>query len=225
MSARSAATAPAVLSYYALCKTVGVIALALPFALAGGTILLSKLGPAHRLPQPLLQRSISDYYYTPLGNLLVGSLFAIATILICSRGYELADEVTGLLAGFATLGVAVFPSVNPRGFYTETQVQVGFAHTTFAAGMFLALAYFCLVLFRRSTPGVRPTRRKRQRNRVYAFCGVVIMLCNVVMAAQTIPVVFKRMDPYRPLLVSETLALAAFGVAWLTKGKGLLKDR
>ena len=74
-------------------------------------------------------------------------------------------------------------------------------------------------------PGVRPTRRKRQRNRVYAFCGVVIMLCNVVMAAQTIPVVFKRMDPYRPLLASETLAIAAFGVAWLTKGKGLLKDR
>ncbi|MDR3738508.1 MAG: zinc finger protein [Terracidiphilus sp.] len=225
MSARATATMPAVLSYYALCKTVGIIALSLPFALAGGTILLAQMGPAHRLPQPLLQRSISDYYYTPLGNVLVGSLFAIATILICSRGYELADEIAGLIAGFATLGVAVFPQVNPRGFYTETQVRVGFVHTAFAAAMFLALAYFCLVLFRRSTPGVRPTKRKRQRNRLYAVCGVVIMLCNIVMAAQTIPVVFWRMDPYRPLLVSEALALAAFGVAWLTKGKGLLKDR
>lgn len=224
MAARSA-TAPAVLTYYALCKTVGIIALSLPFVLAGGTILLSKLGPANRWPQPLLQRSVSDYYYTPMGNVLVGSLFAIATILICSRGYELIDEVAGLIAGFATLGVAVFPQVNPRGFYTETQVKVGFVHTAFAATMFLALAYFCLVLFRRSTPGVRPTRRKRHRNRVYAACGVVIMLCNIVMAAQTIPMIFRRMDPYRPLLVSEALAMAAFGVAWLTKGKGLLKDR
>ena len=225
MAARSAATTPAVLSYYALCKTVGMIALLLPFVLAGGTILLSKLGPAGKWPQPLLQRSISDYYYTPMSNVLVGSLFAIATIMICSRGYELIDEIAGLVAGFATLGVAVFPQVNPRGFYTETQVKVGFVHTAFAAAMFLALGYFCLVLFRRSTPGVRPTKRKRHRNRVYATCGVVIMLCNVVMAAQTIPMVFMRMDAYRPLLISETLAMAAFGVAWLTKGKGLLKDR
>jgi hypothetical protein len=89
------------------------------------------------LPQPILQRSISDYYYTPVGNYLVGSLAVIAAFVFCSRGYDLSDEITGYLAGASTLGVAILPPVNPRGGYTQLQVDIGFAHTGFAALMFL----------------------------------------------------------------------------------------
>ncbi len=227
MTTHATAHAPAVLSYYTLQKTVGVIALCLPLALAGGTIVGTSIGPRHTLPDPVVQRSISDYYYTPARNVLVGSLFAIATILICSRGYELSDEVTGWVAGLAALGVATCPSVDPQGGgrYTQVELDLGLAHAASAAVMFLALAYFCLVLFRRSAPGRKPTRAKLRRNRLYMTCGVVIMGCNVVMASQLMPPLYRRLQPYYPLFCSETLALLAFGVAWLTKGKGILRDR
>jgi UDP-N-acetylmuramyl pentapeptide phosphotransferase/UDP-N-acetylglucosamine-1-phosphate transferase len=226
MSARPALANPAVMSYYTLRSAVGLIALSLPFALTVGTILLALLGPDHALPRPILQRSISDYYYTPVGNLLVGSLCAIATILICSRGYNLTDEITGYIAGLSTLGLALFPSVNPRSpHHTELEVDIGLAHGAFAGVMFLALAYFCLILFRRTSPERRFTHRKRNRNRVYSVCGLVIIVCNLVMVSFLIPMIHRFLEPFYPLLCCETLVLVAFGIAWLTKGKGFLKHK
>ncbi len=226
MSARVALTNPAVLSYHTLRRLVGVIALSLPFVLAIGEILLHLLGPSHSLPQPLLQRSISDYYYTPMGNYLIGSLGAIAAFLICSRGYDLADEIAGYLAGIFTIGAALFPSVNPRAAaHTELQLRLQAAHTCFAALMFLTLAYFCLFLFRKSSPGRTFTRRKRNRNVLYLVCGEVILACMFVMLAVSVRPIAQLHDQFRPLLLAESLALVAFGVAWLTKGEVFLKDR
>jgi hypothetical protein len=226
MSTHTTPRNPAVLSYYSLRRTVGVIALSLPFILPIGSILLSLAGPEHALRHPLLERSLSDYRYTPMGNLLVGSLCAIAGFLMCSRGYDLTDEITGYLAGAFALGVALCPSVNPQDpVHTRLQLEVNALHTVFAALMFLVLAYFCLVLFRRTSPGTSRTRRKRHRNRVYAVCGYVILICNAIMVCLNLKVVAQVLQPLDPLLSSESLALMAFGVAWLTKGKGFLRDR
>jgi hypothetical protein len=221
-----ALTNPAVLSYHTLRRAVGIIALSLPFILAIGAILIALVSPAHALPRPVLQRSISDYYYTPMGNYLIGSLGAIAAFLICSRGYDLTDEIAGYLAGAFTLGVALFPSVNPHSpFHSRLQLQIQAAHTTFAALMFLTLAYFCLYQFRKSAPGRTVTRRKRHRNAIYKTCGIVIVVCIFVMVGINIPPLARLLQPVDPLLCSESLALAAFGVAWLTKGEGLLRDK
>lgn len=226
MSPRTTPTNPAVLSYHTLRRSVGVIALSLPFVLAFGVILLALLSPGHRLPDPMVQRSISDYYYTPMGNYLLVSLGAIAAFLICSRGYDLVDEITGYLAGIFTLGAAFFPSVNPRAaVHTELQLHLQVVHTCFAALMFLTLAYFCLFLFRKSSPARPLTRRKRHRNQVYLICGEIIMGCIFVMVAVNFRPLGRMLDPLRPLLVAESLALAAFGFAWLTKGEVFLKDR
>jgi len=225
MSARMTHDNPVVHSYYTLRRAVGMIALSLPFALTGGVILLALIGPDHALPRPILQRSISDYYYTPMGNYLVGGLCVIASFLICSRGYDLSDEITGYLAGAFTLGVALFPSVNPRNAeHTRLQIDIQFAHTVFAALMFLALAYFCLFLFRKSSPEKRMTRRKRHRNTIYGICGLVIVVCILVMVSLNLKTVARLLQPIDPLLCCESLALMAFGVAWLTKGEGFLKD-
>ncbi len=217
---------PAVHSYYTLRRAVGMIALSLPFALTGGAILLPLIMPGHALPQPIFQRSISDYYYTPMGNYLVGSLCAIAAFLICSRGYDLNDEITGYLAGAFTLGVAFFPSVNPRSAeYSRLQIDIGFVHTGFAALMLLTLAYFCIFLFRKSSLEKKLTRRKVHRNNIYGACGLVIVVCILVMVSLTLTPVAQLLQPFDPLLCCESLALVAFGVAWLTKGEGLLKDK
>ena len=225
MSTRTNSRNPAVLSYYALRRTVGVIALSLPFALSGGAILLALIGPAHALPHPILQRSLSDYYYTPMGSYLVGNLCAIAAFLISSRGYDVNDEISGYLAGIFTLGVALFPSVNPRAAeLARLQVDIGFAHTAFAALMFLALAYFCIFLFRRSSPEGKFTRRKRHRNAIYGVCGFIIVVGMIVMVSLTLRPIAHWLRPLHPLLCCESLALIAFGIAWLTKGEGILRD-
>jgi hypothetical protein len=226
MLARISTSNPAVHSYYTLRRAVGILALSLPFILACGAILLAIIGPRHELPQPLIQHSISDYYYTPMGNYLIGSLGAIAAFLICSRGYDLRDEIAGYLAGTFTLGVALLPSVDPRiAEHTRLQLGLQLAHTGFAALMFLTLAYFCLFLFCKSCPDRQLTRRKQHRNKIYKICGFVIVVCILVMVSLTLAPVARLLQPFDPLLCSESLALVAFGVAWLTKGEGLLKDR
>ncbi len=206
-------------------RLVGIIALSLPFTLPTGAIVLGLVGPSHALPQPLIERAISDYYYTPMSGVYVGSLWVIAMFLICSRGYNRHDEITGYLAGAFTLGVALFPSENPRSTqYTRLQIDIGFAHTAFAALMFLSIAYFCLFLFRRTSPDRKITRRKRHRNRIYGVCGVVIVLCMCVMVGLTVKGLTETTALLHPFFCCESLALIAFGVAWLTKGEVLLRD-
>ena len=226
MSSHTTPKNPAVLSYYTMRRMVGIMALLLPFALAGGTILLALIGSGHALPHPILQRSISDYRYTSMGGLYVGSLCALAAFLMGTRGYDKADEITGYLAGVFALGVALFPSENPRlAFHTRLEIEMNTIHTLFAALMFLALTYFCLVLFRRSSPGAYHTRRKRHRNALYAVCGLVLLVCNTVMVSLNLATPARLLQRFDPLLTCESLSLIAFGVAWLTKGNGILKDR
>lgn len=226
MAAHSISRNPAVLSYYTMRRAVGWIALTLPVGLALGSILSSLLGPRYAMPHPLLQRSLSDYYYTPMRDYLVGSLFAIAAFLACSRGYDRNDEIAGYLAGAFTFGVALCPSVNPRTTtFTKLDVNLGFIHTGFAALMFLSIGYFCLFLFRKSSPEKPFTRRKQGRNRIYGICGLVVIVCMLAMVALTLGALIRRHHASPFLFWFESLALAAFGIAWLTKGEGILKDR
>jgi hypothetical protein len=217
---------PAVLSYYTMRRAVGLIALTLPLALASGSILASLLGPDHALPHPVLQRTVSDYYYTPMRDYYVGALCAIAAFLASSRGYDRLDEVTGYLAGAFAFGVAFFPSFNPRSTrFSRLDIEFGYIHTVFAGLMFLMLGYICLFLFRKSSPEKPFTRRKQNRNRIYGLCGLTMLVCMFLMVSLTLRAVFERRHPSHWLFWCETLALAAFGVAWLTKGEGILRDR
>jgi len=226
MSPRSTSNDPVVLSYYAMRRAVGLIALALPFALALGSFLAGLLGPQHHLPHPLLQHSLSDYYFTPMRDFYVGSLCAIAAFLAFSRGYDLRDEITGYFAAACAFGVAFFPSFNPRlTRFTQQEFDTGVVHTVFAALMFLILAYICLFLFRRTSPDRLLTRRKRDRNRVYTACGLIMVACMILMVTFTARSVIERRHSSHWLFWCEALALGAFGVAWLTKGEGFLRDK
>jgi UDP-N-acetylmuramyl pentapeptide phosphotransferase/UDP-N-acetylglucosamine-1-phosphate transferase len=178
-------------------RMVGLIALALPFALAAGAILAALLISGH-LPHPLLQRSISDYYYTPMRDYYVGSLCAIAAFLVCSRGYDLHDEITGYLAGVCALGVACCPSFNPRSSsYTPLEFACGLIHTAFAALMYL----------------------------IYGVSGLIMVACMVAMVGLTLRSVVERRHPSHWLFWCEALANCVFGVAWLTKGEGFMRDK
>lgn len=206
---------PVVLSYLALRKAVGCVALGLPFVLAI---------PWWFLRDPhMLQSSISAYYYTGMRNLFVGSLCAISMFMLCCRGYDLKDEIAGIFSSICALGVAFFPTT-PDGPTTQFQGEIGTVHYVFAALLFLTLAYFCLRLFKMSAEGKTVTRKKLQRNRVYTVCGYAILASILLIA------IFKAchfqhvIGPLSPGIFFETTALIAFGFAWLIKGETFLKD-
>ena len=202
-------------SYLTLRKAVGIIGCALPFVLAFGKIISQGCG---------IQDSISCYYYTDMRNVFVGSLCAIGVFLMSCRGYDRRDEIAGIFACVFAIGVAFFPTT-PCMDATSGHKLIGRLHLSFAALLFLTLAYFSLCLFTKTAPDGTPTPRKLQRNIVYCVCGWTILGCIFLMVVVAIPAVKTLVEPLTPVFWLESLAIVAFGVAWLTKGETILKDQ
>jgi hypothetical protein len=205
---------PIVLSYLALRKAVGGVALALPFALAI---------PCWFLQNHAIESSISSYYYTEMRNLFVGSLCAISMFMLCARGYDIKDEIAGLFSSLCALGVAFFPTT-PDFYSTPHQRDIGTVHYVFAALLFSTLAYFCLVLFKMTAANKTMTPQKIQRNRIYTVCGYVIIASILLMVILKYFHVSHLVGNVGPVFCFESTALIAFGVAWLIKGETFLKD-
>src|SRR5712692_2392141 len=204
-----------VLSYLGLRKAVGIIGFALPFVLAFGKLLLQ--GPG-------IQSSISGYYYTDMRDVFVGSLCAIGVFLMSSRGYDRKDEIAGILACVFAIGVALFPTT-PDMCATSQDKLIGSLHLSFAALLFLTLAYFSLVLFTKTAPDKTPTPRKLQRNTVYRVCGYTILTCILLIVVVALTSVRTLVERLTPVFWLESLAIVAFGASWLTKGETILKDQ
>lgn len=204
---------PFVISYLGLRKSIGVIAISLPFVLAIGKGLFE--GPG-------LEYSISSYYYTVMRDVFVGSLCAIAIFLMSYRGPEPIDNLAGNLAcGFA-LGIALFPTAPQIG-ATDAQQIIGMFHFIFAASFFLTLAYFSLVLFRRKS--TNPTPEKLLRNKIYTICGFTILVCiGFIVLVMQLPKGSSILN-LNPVFFLESTAILAFGLSWFTKGEGILADQ
>lgn len=157
-------------SYLALRKSVGWIGTLLPFALYLGLLILAREG---------LQPSISDYYYTRVGNLLVGALCAVALFLFFYAGYSKLDDWTGHVAAVFALGVAWFPC-NEGGAITVL-------HFTSAASLFVVLAFFSMFLFTKDDGN--PTSEKKRRNLIYYSCGGIMLAAIAAMG------LYKILEP------------------------------
>jgi len=186
----------------------------LPLVLVFGRMLLGSPG---------ILDSISAYYYSVMRNIFVGSLCAIAVFLFSYR-YEIQDDIAGDLAGAFAIGVALFPTA-PKVGATAQQVMIGWLHLLFAACFFSILAFFAIVLFRKTDPNKKPTRQKQQRNIVYLCCGIAIVACLVlIIVVQFLPS-SSWLQPIHPIFWLETLAIMAFGIAWFVKGETILQDK
>lgn len=215
MSQQSGPQDSLVFSYLALRKAVGIIGVALPPVLVLGKMLLQGDG---------LQSSISYYYYTDMRNVFVGSLCAIGVFLLSTRGYDWRDEAAGILAFIFAIGVALFPTTPDTGATPRDQC-IGWLHLTLAALLFGTLAYFCIKLFTETAPDGTPTRRKLQRNIVYRVSGYTIIACIILAGAAALPHVKPLVERCSPIFWFESIAVEAFGWAWLVKGETILKDQ
>jgi len=202
-----------VLSYLGLRRAIGIIGMSLPFVLVFGKMLFD--GPG-------IESSISSYYHTAMRDVFVGSLCAIAVFLLSYWGYDRIDSITGKLAALWAVGTAFFPAspLNP----SPEQILIGKFHSIFALSFFLTLAFFALVLFRKTNPEQTPTSRKLTRNSIYVVCGIGILVCIVlIMMVELLPV-SSSISRLSPVFWLEALAIILFGISWFVKGKAIVKD-
>jgi hypothetical protein len=198
-------------SYLFLRRAIGLIGVALPAVLIIGKVLLDGGGPLD---------SISNYYYSDMRGVLVGSMSAVGVFLLSYRGYGLVDDITGDVAAVGAIGVALFPTTPFFGNPSHTAQVVGTVHLASAALFFTALIVFCFFLFTKSDT-TNPTRRKRVRNWVYITCGVIILVCMILTGVVQVALHVGVGSPHWVLWL-ETAAVMAFGIAWLVKGETLL---
>jgi hypothetical protein len=196
-------------SYLFLRRAIGFIGIALPFVLILGKQATQggDLGPA-----------LSDYYYTGMRDVLVGTMCAVGVFLIAYYGHNMLDNVATTIAGIGAIGLALFPTT-PQGDVSAWSRTAGTLHLVFAGLFFVMLAYICLQLFTRHD-GEQPADRKDQRNAIYRACGIVIIVCLLLLGLARWLVLAPSL---RPALWLESFAVWAFGVAWLVKGQALLR--
>jgi nitrate/nitrite transporter NarK len=169
-----------------------------------------------------------------MGNVFVGLLCAIGVFHLATEGYDLSDRVAGRLVCIFAFGVAWFPTTPEfvcSAAPTHAQNIIGDLHYTFAALLFFTLAFFCIFQFTQTADVRTRTRRKKERNGVYYSCGGAILGCVAVIGSVKAFERFKILVGFRDWLDSwkwnfwfESLALFAFGAAFLIKGEFILKD-
>lgn len=209
-----------IISFMALRKAIGILGMALPFVCVIGSSVLSQCY--------CLEESISFYYYTKLGGFLIGTLCSLGVFFLSYNGYDKWDMIVSKSAGLFAILIALFPAKGPDMFSACDIIQrhastlSDTVHSVATALFFVALIGMSLFLFTKSDGN--PTAKKLQRNTVYRICGYVMLGCSVLLG-----ICHEGWLPgwssWKPILVFETVALIAFGVSWLTKGQGILKDK
>jgi hypothetical protein len=197
-----------IIPYYTLRILIGAAGILLPVLLVIG-----KLVSQNSLA---LEYSISDYYdNSTAGDILVGVLFALAFFLVSYKGYAPIDSVAANLGCAFALGVALCPTTNHNKF-------IHYAHFVFALLLFSVFIFFSIYLFRKSSP--HPTKQKKNRNKVYLICGIVMIACIIAIALFEIFVEGQVREKLHPVFWFESLALVSFGFSWITKAEVVFED-
>ncbi len=176
--------------------------------------------------------SISQYYYTSVGDIFVGIMAAISLFLFTYKGYSAADSRAGNLAAIFGLATAIFPTdgkvplpacnfmISPYPFPEYFK----YVHTASAVLFFLVLAYFSIFLFTKTKGELTP--EKLIRNKIYRMAGFVIIACLLVLAILFFSdSLMEKIENYKPIFVLEAIILWAFGLSWLIKGEFFLTDK
>jgi Na+-transporting methylmalonyl-CoA/oxaloacetate decarboxylase gamma subunit len=217
-----------VVSYTTLRNLIGFAGMLLPFIL----IWLSGRGTDDKL----IENSISDYYYSSNGDVLVVVLSVLGVFLFTYQGYDWKESALTTLAAICGVGVAFSPTATEKANSWSIHVAnesvpmvLGIErHFVFAALFFLALAVMSLHYFPQSDndpqKSTHSKQQKARRNRVYRICGWVIIACVVLLLLYFIFKPFHTIFGVPIVFFFETIAVEAFGLSWLTKGQTFWPD-
>lgn len=233
-----------VISFRTLRRLIGVLGILLPWACWAANALVNNLdllnnkklailsGTNPYMPMGNLKSSISHFYYTASAPLFIGIIVTVAIFLFCYKGYDyqkdrdktpwLSDRRVCTLAAIFALGIVIFPTgedffISDSLYVFTVTHAVGIVHYVFAGLFFLAIAILCLVNFRRKEHKEQFGHDKHDL--FYRICGWVIIGSIVF-----IFVYHRFLEAYLAFewpvtFVFEAIALTAFGLAWLLKGK------
>jgi hypothetical protein len=216
-----------VVSYTTLRNLIGFGGMLLPFVL----MFLTK-----EANDVFVEPSISDYYYTKNGDILVVLLSVLGVFLFTYNGYNWKEKVLTTVAALCALGVAFSPTgsrsveIDQNSVHTAINFGGHLIHFLFAGVFFLALAIVTLIYFPKSdAPTIRKhdgkKTAKEKRNVVYRICGWIMIGSVALLLIYFLLLeldVFKTNFPV--VFVLEAIAVEAFGIAWITKGETLLPD-
>lgn len=211
---------PLIISYLSLRKFVGLLGTALPFVSVIGTFVFSDCKTI--LP------SISQYYYSVMGNFVVGSLCGVAIFLFTYKGYDNRDRILTNAAGIFAVAIAFFPTHISKQFVfchandNDCSDLSDNIHTIASALFFVTLSVISIFLFTKSHGIV--TKEKIFRNKIYRVCGYTMLTAILMIGIFQLKVFYPYVKDYKPTVSLETVALLAFGFSWLTKGQFLVKD-
>src|SRR5688572_17238198 len=216
-----------VVSYTTLRNLIGFGGMLLPFVL----MFLTK-----EANNVFVEPSISDYYYTKNGDILVVLLSVLGVFLFTYNGYNWKEKALTTVAALCALGVAFSPTgsraaeIDPNSVHTAINFGGLLIHFLFAGVFFVALAIVTLKYFPKSDdPATKKhdgkKTAKEKRNVIYRICGW-IMIGSV--ALLLIYFLLLELDAFQTnfpvVFVLEAIAVEAFGIAWITKGETLLPD-
>lgn len=208
-----------VFSYLTLRNLIGISGMALPFIL----LLFTTSKENNRV----IENSISDYYYTSSGDLLVVSLSILGVFMLTYQGYNISEKILTGIAAIAAVGIAFSPTAarlsNSKSlhvFREEVPQILGVErHFIFAVLFFVCLAIMCLRYFPLSDKP--PEGQKLKRNRVFYACGWIIVGCTLALGVYFL---FNPKTDFPVIFVLEVIAIEAFGISWITKGQMLYPD-
>jgi hypothetical protein len=233
-----------VISYLTMRKAIGWIGILLPLALVIGDYSIKKLNLLnnnwfvktddcyHVYPfDSSLKSSISYYYYSSVGEIFTSALFAVALFLFCYKGHPLrkgefglSDKAMSNLAAFFALGIVIFPASSSHCIPDNLRIFIsskntGIIHFIFAGLFFTSLSFISIFNFRR-TEKVSEFGTKPPHN-LYKYCGFIMLtsILFIFVYSKILKHKFIWLDNLYPVFILETIALLAFGVSWLTKGK------
>ena len=227
-----------IVSYLTMRKAIGWLGMLLPFLLLAGNFVLNKTGLFNNdwfiwkfdnyayQDEGAFKSSVSHYYYTTMGEIFTGTLLTVAIFMFCYTGHPkrrkekgLSDNAMTNLAGIFAMGVVAFPTAsdvvmkdNLRSFISSE--TIGWIHYGFAASFFIVLAFISMVNFRRSQR--KALFGKGNDDPFFLSCGIIMLACLVL-----VPVLstVDSIQAIRPTFILEAIALIAFGLSWLKKGK------
>lgn len=174
-------------------------------------VLIQCVAYGYRFPDSISATYFIDTCITPF-MIILG---AAGLLLISYKGYDKQDDVICTLAGIFGLCICIFPCMTTHMTYIGTfllpRLVSGWIHNISAVIFFLLLAYNSLFLFTKSSGEM--TENKKKRNIIFRVCGIG-MVCALVCI---VPV--SLLNIWGGTWAVEAVALAFFGVSWLTKSQ------
>lgn len=177
-----------------------------------------------------------DHPLEDWGSTVAGlGAFVLAALPTRDSGCERAPDFLSRVFVQVTNGDPITVTEAPdQGFFNLFDTAPDW-HMVAAGIVFTYLGLLCLFVLKRTLEdrhyrNGRLIETKRRRNRLYSYCGLVILLCVTVLTLTGwlgTEEFLTRWNHYNLTFAVETIALWAFGIAWFAKGRTFksLNDR